>query len=101
MDHFTISFLKDQTQIQLPSHAIDLPHVYPQTFSFCFNFHNIQAMWTNNVLTLNNVGPVTVTIPDGCYTIATINNFILTPAATDGKYYLLAPGSSGDHNDVY
>ena len=102
MEHVSIYFgTQGGTQTNITPHQdlVNLPHVFPQTFSFRFNFPNIQAIWGNNKLYLSPL--LFITLPDGLYTINSLNNNVLLPAQADTKFYKIGPAINGMSNAIY
>lgn len=66
--------------------------------NFSANYKNITSALKNNKLYLTSI--LSITIPDGTYTISDINNSILT-IPISGLYYKLWPNFSLSRYDVY
>lgn len=75
MDQLLVYLTQQNTQIALHEHFMKLPHVYIQIFSFCYNFPNVLENWGNNVLYLSPT--FSITLPDGLYTLTSMNNRVL------------------------
>lgn len=99
MEHVTIALSEDSTQIALHPHFMEKPHVFPQTISFLNNMHNIRSVWGNTKLYLTPT--FFITIPDGLYTVDSINKLILQAQLNVSYYYLIAPSVTGDSYDIY
>jgi len=61
--------------------------------------HNIRAKWGNTRLYLTTT--FYVDIPDGLYTLDSLNKIVLQAQLNVSFYYLIAPSLNGDSYDVY
>lgn len=93
MDHMLVYFNESTTQVALHPHFMALEHVFCQIFSFCFNFPNVRSAWGNNVIYLSPTQ--TITLPDGLYTLTSMNNRVLSTALPDTKFYSILASLNG------
>lgn len=97
-DRINIQCAQTETLITLPQHIRKMAYACPQFITFNLNFKNIFSGFGNTLLSINPLNPP-VQIPEGCYSLITLNKFLESFDAPN-FFPKIVPNISGTNFDV-